>query len=366
MPPAMRTACLLLLGFLNVLAPLNGRAQNEAPFPELHPVDWGLRHSVFFLSGVEDARTNRSAAGSISGAGPVQTLRFRKDLAGDLLPYLQDCLRGDTAKVGLVLSFDRFSLKETRTGPRRNIQFDFQLHIYRDVDGQRVQLYQVGGTPSYVVHGPNPEIYDRLIGGSLQQALSGFDRWAKENRNQPPLCKQILLMLADDNAFRDTLGDTLRWSATYRLQWPDFKGKPDQQVDFSANSACVFVFSTRPTYRGDTLVLEALLHPAFTKTASWVKPDKREVGLLGHEQLHFDICELYARRMRQRFVQAETGLLTYDEVLRAEFEKEWSAYQQRQAEYDRETEHGLIPDRQAGWQKIIAEELSALEAFSSR
>ena len=69
-----------------------------------------------------------------------------------------------------------------------------------------------------------------------------------------------------------------------------------------------------------------------SKPASWVKPDKLQDGLLAHEQLHFDICELYARRMRDRFTQSSPGLLTYDSVLKTIFPNpEWQAYQLRQA-----------------------------------
>lgn len=356
-----------LIAFFLLTGSSSLRAQVPNNQLDLQATDWGLKGSVYHIARVEDERKKAGDAGSISGGGPVQPIRFKQDLAKDLLPYVQTCTAADTSKVALVLAFEKFQLKENRTGPRRNIQFEFQVRIYRDVDGQRVQLYQVGGTPSYVVHGPNPGIYDKLIGGSLQQALSGFDRWAKENRNQPPLCKHVRIELQDDGTFRDTVSaDTIRWSSTYRLKWADFKGQPEQQVVFSANSACVYSFTSRPAYRDDTLILELLLHPAFIKPASWVKPDKLQDGLLAHEQLHFDICELYARRMRDRFTQSSPGLLTYDSVLKTIFESEWQAYQLRQADYDRETEHGLIPEQQANWEKSISEELNRLGSFASQ
>jgi recombinational DNA repair protein (RecF pathway) len=42
------------------------------------------------------------------------------------------------------------------------------------------------------------------------------------------------------------------------------------------------------------------------------------------------------------------------------------AYQLRQADYDRETEHGLIPEQQANWEKSISEELNRLGSFASQ
>lgn len=346
--------------------PAGALSQGAPGVLELKPEDWGIRDAVFHIMKVEDNRKNTSSVGTITGNGPAQQIRFKADLSSTMLPYIQQCLAGDTAKVGLILGFNRFALKETRAGQRRTIVFDFLLEIYREADGERVKLYEVGGTPSYVVHGPNPDIYDRLIGGSLKQVLNGFDRWSKENRKQPTLCKTIYLSLTDDGAFRDTTsGDTLRWSKAYQLKWPDFKGPADEQVDFSANSSCLFAFSSRPDYRGDTLVLELILHPALTKTTSWVKADKKSPELLAHEQLHFDICELYGRRMRERLLRAKAGVLNYDAVLRGVFDEEWHAYKQRQVDYDSETAHGLISEKQAMWTELIKKELSALDRYAS-
>ncbi|MBK6987071.1 MAG: DUF922 domain-containing protein [Bacteroidetes bacterium] len=87
----------------------------------------------------------------------------------------------------------------------------------------------------------------------------------------------------------------------------------------------------------------------FIKGSSWVKEDKLQDSLLLHEQYHFNICEVYARRLKSRLMQLELKPMQVEKQIKAVFNEVWSAYVLAQNEYDEETQHGLITENQNEW-----------------
>jgi hypothetical protein len=86
---------------------------------------------------------------------------------------------------------------------------------------------------------------------------------------------------------------------------------------------------------------------------------ERDIQLLEHEQLHFDMAELAARRIRKRFADSKDVCDDPDrrEELRhaiAEIDRELGEEQSR---YDRETGHGTNPGAQDQWRRRIRKQL---------
>jgi hypothetical protein len=86
---------------------------------------------------------------------------------------------------------------------------------------------------------------------------------------------------------------------------------------------------------------------------------ERDVQLLDHEQLHFDMTELAARRVRKRFADSKDvcGDPDQREDLRhaiAEIDRELDEEQSR---YDRETSHGINTGAQDQWKRRIRKQL---------
>jgi predicted secreted Zn-dependent protease len=78
---------------------------------------------------------------------------------------------------------------------------------------------------------------------------------------------------------------------------------------------------------------------------------------LSHEQLHFDISELYARRMREMLGRQTFGPNVRAEVRRIfkQLNQELSEFQDR---YDRETDFSRDREAQAHWNAAIARRLA--------
>jgi hypothetical protein len=87
--------------------------------------------------------------------------------------------------------------------------------------------------------------------------------------------------------------------------------------------------------------------------------DAGERALLAHEQLHFDMTEVWARRIREKFktlpsfCRTPGGPKDFEKAI-GDLEREWQEEQQR---YDKETAHGTDAARQRAWARKVAKTL---------
>ncbi len=159
--------------------------------------------------------------------------------------------------------------------------------------------------------------------------------------------------------------DPMEWSPTRKLAWSDFRGKPPRLLD-GARSALGYssAFGCRDGK------LEFSIIAIFVPEQSWVTSRITTSGLaspvgLRHEQTHFDLKEVYARRIRRMFAELETPCPRSDDALYALAERimrEESATQER---FERETKSGENESRQNEWEKRVSADLEALKAFTS-
>ncbi|MBW2962857.1 DUF922 domain-containing protein [Mesonia aestuariivivens] len=81
--------------------------------------------------------------------------------------------------------------------------------------------------------------------------------------------------------------------------------------------------------------------------------------LLTHEQLHFDISELYARKMRKILSEFHPKTLNEAKLqlkrIHHKVERERIYFQNT---YDKETQHGTLTKQQQRWQKRVGKALS--------
>ena len=154
------------------------------------------------------------------------------------------------------------------------------------------------------------------------------------------------------------------WSSRRRLVWADFRGTPASDGREGAKTA--YTLFTAWKCRTDAFQFQAVA--AFRPQASWVKAaivrdSAASRRALGHEQTHFDISEVGARRLRQYFAQLSAPCRKSDEQLGAMARRIINEEKAEQRRYDDETEHGLDARRQAEWTEATAERLAALERY---
>ncbi|MFM8431873.1 MAG: hypothetical protein ACKOA1_03660 [Bacteroidota bacterium] len=358
----MKTVLLLtviigLMGFYNTIS---GRKL------DLGKADWTIYSRYFHLTGVTDGRSTKSPLGKITGAKPGE-FTIDPDLATALSEHLDGCITADTSTTaGLMLLVDRFKISDAVSGLRHSVSMEFHLKLVRLIDGQVISVYESTLKPSFTGTGTDAPagFYEDPIRNSLKSFFEGFDKWIQKGYEAPHFMNHVVVFFEDEKKWDNrTEGDTILWSEDYKLKWSDFLGKDDKNSPYSAQSNCVYTLMTTPEYRTDTFLIRESIQPVLTRGASWVKKDALQDTLLMHEQLHFDICELYARKFRSDLARTQLGLLSFDRQINELFRKAVTEYGVRQSLYDRETEHGTISAEQIRWMTMIRQELEELSEF---
>jgi uncharacterized protein DUF922 len=159
--------------------------------------------------------------------------------------------------------------------------------------------------------------------------------------------------------------EVIVWSAARKLDWKDFKGKPAAGTLGGALSAISHDYAAG--CRDDAL--QVRVQTIFMPRQSWVTYRIASSGLasrvgLVHEQIHFDLAEVYARRIRKMFRELRDPCPRSDAELMGMAERVLKEHWTAQRRYDTETENGQLERRQNDWQKKIDGELAALAQFA--
>ena len=156
--------------------------------------------------------------------------------------------------------------------------------------------------------------------------------------------------LAADSAFP--------WSATRRLAWSDFRGRPPGSGPEVAKTAYALFYAWK--CRGEAFEFRVIA--TFRPRQSWVKTIALTDTLLRrsalrHEQTHFDLAEVHARRMRRYFDGLSGACRKSDNELTQLAGRLINDEKAEQQRYDAETNHGLRSEEQAAWNAEVARQL---------
>lgn len=146
-----------------------------------------------------------------------------------------------------------------------------------------------------------------------------------------------------------------------QLKWSDFQGKPDSEISGNALSSVGFQMSYKGTARQDSLIF--IVEAFFDRETSWFKGDTNTYAL-SHEQTHFDITELYARKLKQSLQGATLTYKNYQTVIRDLERNNHKAMNTVDSIYDVTTDYSRIKAEQLKWNTNIKQDLENLKAFS--
>jgi hypothetical protein len=152
------------------------------------------------------------------------------------------------------------------------------------------------------------------------------------------------------------------WSPDRKLTWEDFKGTtaPGRDTNVAARTSCRFGIRIDTMYASG---IRVVVTNEFICHQSSVRPGRKTPALLAHEQLHFDLCEVYARMLRKQLANTTLTPTNINKVSTDTFLETYKIYKERQWAYDDETLHGLKPEAQAHWKETIEKELAALDDY---
>ena len=142
--------------------------------------------------------------------------------------------------------------------------------------------------------------------------------------------------------------EMLDWNSSRELTWADYKAKPNPLSDAAASTTTTLVVN----YDITSVSFKYKIQSRFSKTRSWGlhKTDY----ILSHEQGHFDIAEIFARKLHQKLSEYKFDRKTYQKDLKKIYEAVTKEKEEIQNNYDKETNHSIKKKEQADWLKKIA------------
>jgi len=151
------------------------------------------------------------------------------------------------------------------------------------------------------------------------------------------------------------------WNKDSLLTWDDFQGKAPANA---ATAAMTYTTIGLNSFDYTSMSYNVSIKAMFVKNKSWVQIKKATDYLLKHEQLHFDIAELFARKLRKGLTEGKFTSSQLSNQVTAMFKDYNSKLEAYQAKYDKETNHSRITEKQEQWESAVPKELLKLDAYT--
>lgn len=154
------------------------------------------------------------------------------------------------------------------------------------------------------------------------------------------------------------------WTEETKLKWSDFRYLNDSQTGTTKVKA-VCASKIGDFFRlGNDGLPSFRISNFFERNLSWTI-DTTKMLLLSHEQLHFDVSELFARKIRKGIEELRLKKITERNKYEALISSTLQELDRFQDEYDKKTFHGAIDVIQHEWEVKIKKELDQLKEYAS-
>jgi len=158
--------------------------------------------------------------------------------------------------------------------------------------------------------------------------------------------------------------EKIPWSEDYQLTWADFKSPSSNGSGFVASTSSGIAYSYSFGYDSEKGKMAPIVKVScnFYPERSWFSKENASDYILKHEQTHFDISEIYARKLRKEIAKTKfsDNMSEELEALFYKFEDERTAFQKQ---FDKETDHSKIYDKEIEWEALIEEQLKEYERW---
>ena len=149
------------------------------------------------------------------------------------------------------------------------------------------------------------------------------------------------------------------WNASGRLTWNDYKARPDPAIDAAALTTTYLGIEYNITSTGFSYAIQC----RFSKDRSWGLHQTDYI--LEHEQGHFDIAEIFARKLNRQMKGYQFNRNSYQQDLKKIYNDIMDEKENFQDSYDKETNHSINKEKQAEWLIKIKTMLEDLKAYSN-
>jgi predicted secreted Zn-dependent protease len=149
--------------------------------------------------------------------------------------------------------------------------------------------------------------------------------------------------------------DLIEWNEARPLEWRDYPFRRVRKVGYVA------ITSVKHSVKGYMRngLPEFDIKVYFDMKESWTG-DTTDVKLLSHERLHFDIGEIYRRKIETRIIELQVKGEKRAGVYRAEIKNILIQFNKFSNQYDEESGNGRKKEGQLRWEGIVSAELKRL------
>lgn len=155
----------------------------------------------------------------------------------------------------------------------------------------------------------------------------------------------------------------LEWNSGRKLTWEDFRSENNEEyrksVAYAYTGISYDVTKSSQPNSAITINVKAVFDPR----KSWKKSADPGSYVLKHEQLHFDITEVFVRRIRKMIAEKVKKSADYDKVFQPEYRRIYDEYNAFQKKYDLETHHSMNKPMQEEYNRLVADMLEDLDAY---
>ncbi|PWT70349.1 MAG: hypothetical protein C5B59_20760 [Bacteroidetes bacterium] len=148
------------------------------------------------------------------------------------------------------------------------------------------------------------------------------------------------------------------WNPKRKLAWSDFKAPPDNAVKAAALTST----NIKIDAGFENNSFQYHIHCMFDKSKSWgrVKNDY----VLQHEQGHFDIAEIYARKLNKMLKSYKPHDSDPSKDVTKIYQNVMQGYNEEQNLYDQETNFSIDHTKQEEWLRKIDNGLRELQDYA--
>ncbi|MEZ2336167.1 hypothetical protein AB6735_11055 [Mucilaginibacter sp. RCC_168] len=318
----------------------------------------------FYVAGVIDNRTDRTAVAWLLPPGPGNAVKYAIDFKGGALAAIRQfvtaALPPDKTLRPVMIHLEKFKLDETPL-PGNHVEgkVKVSLSFYLQRDGQNIHLTDYNGSAGYNRYVNQEVDVEMVLRHALEYGLTFFNTWInKEAGTNIKLAKGVKIIFTDYT--EEPEGDTIYYSSKRPLTWDDFKAKPVNNSRFGAEVLPSIGYSEDVSVSKSMVNVHLGLKAFLPKSACWVKPDSKNAYSLNHEQRHFDIVKIIIERFKQKLKAEKYTVDNYDGPINVQYLESFHEMNVMQEQYDTETAHGMNMAAQEEWNKKIDKELKTV------
>lgn len=168
----------------------------------------------------------------------------------------------------------------------------------------------------------------------------------------------LLILLPLMLAAQEKNEELIPWNENRKLTWADYKARPNPHSDAAASTTTYLGIEYSMKNNGFAYKITC----SFSMNRSWGLHQNDHI--LGHEQGHFDIAEIFARKLNKQMSEYVFNAKSYQQDLQKIYKDILKEKELLQDQYDAETNHSINKEQQAAWLKKIAALLREYKAWA--